>query len=42
MNSLTHLSQREYLLWTKLFTFCMRSTHHELLAHDSNQAHPKS
>jgi len=42
MNSLTHSSQQEYLWWTKQFTFRMRSTHHELLARDSIQAHPKS
>jgi len=42
MNSLAHSSQREYLRWTKSFTFRMRSTHHELLARDSSQAHPGS
>jgi len=42
MNSLAHSSQLEYLWWTKLFTFRMRSTHHELLARNSIQARPKS
>jgi len=42
MNSLAHSSQWEYLQWTKLFAFYMRSIHHKLLTRDSIQAHPKS
>ena len=42
INSLAHSSQQEYLRWTKLFMFRMCSTHHELLARDSNQARPRS